>query len=297
MKKYRTISFMLIAVFMCISISQGVFAGNVDIPETVAEKIALVNHAKAVAKVRTFKQEPYDGYLLELLAKIGSGELSEEECKNELESYGCFLLESESNPEIQMYSNPSDVSMSIPTVSYLAQNDTWIVGGGGTWNSTAGIPKPNMLFVTEGKEQNVGNRDVVGLSFSNTYGSSAGCNAIGGTSYMSDKTSKYQVYNSTWTHGDGIHGIGYELQDTWVATDVTGTTYLPSYKGYHFGCSVQFNGNFKNYHGSVYSYYGHTESKCVITSIAFNTGYSPGVTVTFSDSTTGFFSKSWQKGF
>ncbi|RZS92744.1 hypothetical protein [Cuneatibacter caecimuris] len=153
-KRY-ILSLLFSTILLCTTIAQGVFAGNVEIPEIVKKKRELVEYAQSVARNTEFRDEPYEGYLLKKLADIGSGEVKLDDCREELESYGCFILETEEQSDVQPRSIAADVAMSTPTVSYLSQNDTWIVGGGGQWKSTygEGISFP---FPSVGATQNTG---------------------------------------------------------------------------------------------------------------------------------------------
>ena len=188
-------------------------------------------------------------------------QLSYETLENYLNLNNVYIYSCETYPNHNTYSTGStDVYMNRVIITYNANNNTWVVTGGGYWTSTSHLndaPTPSVMFGAK----DVGGLDAVGVSLCNTSGtvpalvSSSGYVHVGHGKNIT-LTNPYSI--------DSSKGVVFQYQDqVYVSDDLKETCYM----GYGFSAQGIYNSSFSQYHGHARTYYAHTWNTCEINSI------------------------------
>lgn len=189
------------------------------------------------------------------------------------------------NNDIVLMSQPSDVTLNQPIISYDSQTNHWIVTGGGYWRNTSWFNDVNNIWWGYiGETKNVGNYDSVGITYYNTSGTH-NCTVLSSYGYWTDHNGWTEESHNP-SYGDGL-GVAFDYQDIirrkkwggWV--DPADTTYL----GDGFAASITYDYNFVNYNEYARTFYVHTWETAQINSITFGGhGTTFGVNISITNS-------------
>lgn len=186
-----------------------------------------------------------------------------------------------------MSSANSDVTLNKPSIWYDSAADQWAVTGGGSWNNTNW--KYDAPALVGNGWYNVGKNDTVGISIHDTYGDYTGTSCVSGYAYVTDHNGRSSSAYTNPSSNDFSHGVYFTFQDQayWDPSGGSnGYGAFTKYYGDGFACTVRYSSNFRNYHGNMTTFYGHTWSSVDVSSVSFGTsGTVPGATINFTGTT------------
>jgi len=207
----------------------------------------------------------------------------------ELNKIGYYTYKNEQN-QVESLSAGGDVSLSNVQIYYNSTLNQWTLTGYGNWvNNT--WEAPSVWFTSVGKRIEVGGMDGLGITFSNTSGSSVGLALVSGYGAFlnaSPTTSQDINYNSD-PRVTSVNGAFYQVQDYAVVTKAGLFSYQAYYTAWYFQPHLVYNGAFANYSGNAVMVYSHTWDKSSINSIGIG---SSGINIGWTDTSKAWFVKS-----
>jgi len=177
---------------------------------------------------------------------------------------------------------PGGVSLGIPALWYDSMLNRWTISASGNWKSwndiEGDLSPPWYIYIDPrvGDTWNVGGNESVGISITNTSGSTAGLLRTAGHGRLSTPGLSNSVSNSNSSTSNSHRGAAFLLQDYCYIYSVNWLGYAQyRYIGYNFNVSIEYNSSFANWNGTAQLFYAHTWSTTGITGIGINaTGFS-----------------------
>lgn len=220
-----------------------------------------------------------------ILNSAAAGETLADEARTKLEKMKVHKLEMpKEEAGISIMSQPNDIQMNAVDIYYDSYANTWHVTGGGWWkNDNWASDSPYFSNPSVGAEKNMGQRDLVGIAFYSTSG----------TTPTSSSSMGYWTNQSGWndsstspSHGNSSSGVAFEYQDKVrvVSLNPTKGTYL----GKGFSATMTFDSDFADFNGKARSFHSHTWSQTYISAVSLNVSTSPGFSVTFANGGDGY---------
>lgn len=257
------------------------------------ELLAIADQYK---DVETLVGEEADAHNVKIDDILLNEEMSEEikrEYLSELGVYCCYNYE-----ETQLASSSSgDVTLNRPTIYYDSFTKEYVITGTGKWNAhTYETPSWSWWYPSVGDTSNIGGTDAIGISLSNTSGSTSGLALNSGYGYFYNGTATKM--STTLTSENDIYGGGYSVQDFIKYTKVVNyilycdVTYY--YNAYNMKCVLRYDADFAKYSGSAKLFYSHTWSNTSITGISLN---KTGASLSWSNSSNRWAAYSYPRTF
>lgn len=189
--------------------------------------------------------------------------------ENTLTQYGVYVYTKVSN--VQPRSGSGDVTLTAPTLYYLAAENQWQMACGGYWN--------NDNWRSIDGIGNIGGKDAFGVGFTNTGTYKSSVVRVYARLSNADLTRNTSTTNRS--DGDGSKGFGFQLQDEAFTLSFNSPT---QYIGYKWFGSCTYDSNFASYSGIATGYYIHTYNSAAINSITFGvTGKIAGVNISIAN--------------
>jgi hypothetical protein len=294
-------------VFVCQS---SVFAAtnntefnSVSIPEGISIDIDSEELKAIAAKYADIEQLTGDELIahdLKVNAILNNRELSPAQKEDALSLLGVYPVSSSENTVQFAASAPGNVSLGKPSISYDSSSKQYIITAYGNWTSHKyEVPTWTWWYPSVGSTKNIGGLDGIGISLSNTSGTTSGLAINSGYGYFHNGTATQKV--TTMSSNSDLYGAGYKVQDFIKFTKVdnyvfwVNTTYL--YNAYNMDCVLKYNAKFEGYNGSAKLFYGHTWDSTNITSIGVNkTGASIGWSTTSNHWDSYSYARTFTKG-
>lgn len=195
--------------------------------------------------------------------------LSSEQKRIYLTKLGVFEINPDETVEYAA-SSSGDVTLNKPTIRYDSATKQYIITATGKWNKHSyEVPTWSWWVPSVGSTKDIGGPDAIGISLTNTSGSTSGLALKSGYGCFHNGTAT-ETSSTLATENDN-YGGGYKVQDFIKFTEVINcflwydATYL--YNAYNMTCVLRYNNNFKNYNGSAKLFYSHTWDNTSVTSV------------------------------
>ena len=228
-----------------------IFAAQYDNVETLTGEEALAHDEKA------------NDILL-------SDKLSSEQKRDYLSQLGIFEINPDKIVEYAA-SSSGDVTLDKPSISYDSTTKQYILTATGKWKKHSyEVPTWTWWYPSVGSTKDIGGTEAIGISLTNTSGSTSGLAINSGYGYFYNGNAVKK--STTLATENDNYGGGYKVQDFIKFTKVDNyvlwcnTTY--QYNAYNMTCVLRYNSNFKNYNGNAKLFYAHTWDSTSVTSVS-----------------------------
>ncbi len=180
-------------------------------------------------------------------------------------------------------SSSGDYSASKPTISYDSKTKQYIITGKGRWKRhTYEVPTFSWWYPSVGDTKNIGGNEGIGISITNTSGSTKGLAINSGYGYFYNGNAKKK--STTLVTNNDNYGGGYKVQDFIKFTKVDNYVFWVNteyyYNAYNAKCVLKYNSKFAKYNGNAKLFYSHTWDKTKVTGIGLSKS---GVNISWSD--------------
>lgn len=203
---------------------------------------------------------------------IFNDNLSAETKRNYLAELGVFEINREDTIEFAA-SSEDDVALNKPTIKYDSLTKQYIITATGNWkNHNYEVPTWSWWYPSVGDTKNIGGADAIGISLTNTSGSTAQLAINSGYGKFYNGTATKQ--STTLATEDDNYGGGFTVQDFIKITKVDNYVLWCNmeyyYNAYNMTCVVRYNNYFKNYNGNAKLFYSHTWDNTSVTSVSLS---------------------------
>ncbi len=247
-----------------------------DAPKLVEENMFEINGEELAAfaaqydNVKTLTGEEALAHDEKVNDILFSDNLSSEQKRNYLAKLGVFEINSDKTVEYAA-SSSGDVTLDKPEISYDSKTKQYIIKATGKWDKHSyEVPTWSWLSPSVGSTKDIGGPEAIGISLTNTSGSTSGLVLNSGYGYFYNGAAT-KISSTLATENDN-YGGGYKVQDFIKFTKVDNYVFWYNseylYNAYNMTCVLRYNDNFKNYNGSAKLFYAHTWDNTSVTSVS-----------------------------
>jgi hypothetical protein len=213
---------------------------------------------------------------------VQDSSLTAQESERQLNEIGYYTYDDGSDNTVPTTrSSSQDVHLDKVSITYNANNDTWILKSQGAW-TTNGYTKDvsenfNGGWINEGDEHDIGGSDTLGIAISVYYADPDGkyLTLLSGYGKLfGGKENSSTSSNRSAALPNSENGALYEVRDYMRITKVgfLALTYQYEYIGLNFQTQLVYNGNFANIAGKATMFYAHTWDKTKLTGVTAGVG-------------------------